>query len=824
MSGRRWPVYVLAIGATLLLGRVVATAYVDYLWYRDMGAVALWQSQLGYTLLLRGALATLGTLFLFANLYAVRQSVVSVVLPRRVANLEIGEEVPGGALLAGVVLLSLALGALLTIPGQSWTALALARRGAEFNESDPYFKGDLGQFVYWLPLERGLYTWSIIALVLATATVVVLYALTSSLRWERGGLRVSTYVRRHLTALGVLLLLLLAWNYRLDGYNVLVSGGGPNGTFTSTDHRVAIPVSLALQLVAVGAALVVLWAGWTGQIRVALFTVTGVLLASLALRQLVPLLVGRDRPSVNPAARERDYLAIRAGFTRRAYDVERVRRAPPWIGYAGGAAAAAGVPVWDDPALARALGRGAAGGELEAPVAWRSLARGLAGRAVQRPPDGARGPWTVTSVLGTAADARGGPALVDAPDTRGEEGVTLPDVLVATDAGGYAVVADSTGGIAATSLRGWWSRLAHAWSLQNFRLLFGTLPYPSPRVVLRRDVRERVRALAPFLAQGEAVSPVPLADSLYWVLHLYATSSTYPLSRHTSLDGAEVSYVRHAATAVVEAHSGRVTLVADSILDPIATTWVGAYPSLFATREDLPPGLAEALPPALDLARVQGDAIATYGSREGALVEEEATGGTLRLAQLTGADSALAGPAPRLVALGDTLAATYPVVDARDRLRGIVVATGGPTAVTWWRPLDTAQAPRWATVVERLRRAGDGAGAAPDGPVERGRVVPIPLGDEVVFAQSHYVARGVGVLALSRVAVLRGDSVRVGRTLAELLGPSGATPLAEVPPGDLRRRLSAVYEAMSLALRRGDWVAFGAAYEELGRLAGVAPR
>lgn len=823
MTARRWPLYVLLVGATLLIGRVFATAYVDFLWYRDMGATALWRSQLGYTLLLRGALASLGTLFLFANLYAVRQSVVSVILPRRVANLEIGEEVPGGVLLAGVVLLSLALGALLTLPGQPWTVLALARRGAEFNESDPYFKSDLGHFVYWLPLEKGLYTWSIIALVLATVTVAVLYALTSSLRWERGALHVSTYVRRHLTALGVLLLLLLAWSYRLDAFNVLVSGGGPNGTFTSTDHRVAIPVSLALQLVAVGAALVVFWAGWTGQIRVALVTVTGVLLASLALRLLVPLVVQRGRPTASPAARERDYLAIRAGFTRRAYDVERVRRAPPWIGFESAAAAAAGVPVWDDAALARALARGTAGGIVEPPVSWHPASRGLAGHAVQRPADGARGPWTVTRVIGTAADARGAPSMVDAPDARGEEGAALPDVLVATDAGGYAVVADSGGRLAATSLSGWTSRLAHAWSLQNFRLLFGTLPFPSPRVVLRRDVRERVGALAPFFAQGETVTPLPIADSLYWAVHLYATSATYPLSRHTTLDGADVSYVRHAATAVVDAHSGRVTLLADSVLDPIATTWVGAYPSLFATREDLPPALARALPPAFDLARVQGDAIATYGSREGALVDEEGSPGALRLAPLTGADSLVNGSGSRAIMLGDTTAATLPVVDGRDRLRGIVVATGGPAPTTWWRPLDSVEAPRWASIVERLRRAGDAATAG-DGTVERGRVLAVPVGERVVFTQSHYVVRGSGAPALSRVALLAGDSMRVGRTFAELIAPAGTPPLAALPTVDLRRRVSLVYEAMSQALRRGDWAAFGAAYEELGRIAGAPPR
>ena len=317
--------------------------------------------------------------------------------------------------------------------------------------------------------------------------------------------------------------------------------------------------------------------------------------------------------------------------------------------------------------------------------------------------------------------------------------------------------------------------------------------------------------------------PVPVGDSLYWAVHLYATSETYPLSRHAVFDGREVSYVRHAGIAVVHAYSGRVTLVADSVLDPIATTWVGAFPSLFGTRDDLEPALARALPPALDAARVQGDAIATYGSREGTLAGVDAAAGALRLAPLTGADSLLAGEVPRAVAFGDTLAATFPVVDSRDRLRGLLVATGGPAPATWWRPLDTAVAPRWATVVERLRRAGESPGAATgvDGTMLRGRVVALPIGDRVVFSQTHFVVRGQGAPTVSRVVLLAGDSLRTGRTLAELLGPVADLPAGAAPATDLRRRLAVVYEAMRVALRRGDWAAFGRAYEELGRLAGA---
>ena len=57
--------------------------------------------------------------------------------------------------------------------------------------------------------------------------------LTPSLRWTRGALYVSAYVRRHFTMLGGMLLLGLAWGYRLDMYRLLAEGSGPDGAFTS---------------------------------------------------------------------------------------------------------------------------------------------------------------------------------------------------------------------------------------------------------------------------------------------------------------------------------------------------------------------------------------------------------------------------------------------------------------------------------------------------------------------------------------------------------------------------------------------------------------
>ena len=105
MRARRW--IVVAVTATaflLVLGRVLSGWYVDAEWYAALGAAELWRAKAANLVLIRGGLFLVGTLFVFGNLYAVRYSVQSLVLPRRVGNLEIGEEVPGRVLVAVVAL------------------------------------------------------------------------------------------------------------------------------------------------------------------------------------------------------------------------------------------------------------------------------------------------------------------------------------------------------------------------------------------------------------------------------------------------------------------------------------------------------------------------------------------------------------------------------------------------------------------------------------------------------------------------------------------------------------------------------------------------
>jgi uncharacterized membrane protein (UPF0182 family) len=157
---------------------------------------------------------------------------------------------------------------------------------------------------------------------------VVLYALTPALRWQSGRLRMSGWVRRHVTLLGAAVLALLAWGLRLDAYALAVDGSGIDGAFTVVDHRLLVPANLVLSLVTLAAALVVTWAGWSGQLRVAFASVSLVLAGALLVRGVLPVAGERLLDPDADGSRASAYASTRASYTRRAFGVDAMRATP----------------------------------------------------------------------------------------------------------------------------------------------------------------------------------------------------------------------------------------------------------------------------------------------------------------------------------------------------------------------------------------------------------------------------------------------------------------------------------------------------------------
>ncbi len=819
MTSRRWAIIAATVTAAVLLaGRALATVYADYLWFAAMDAQSLWRTRAMVGTFGRGAYWLLLSAFVFANLYAVRRSVASLRIPRQIGNLEIPEEVSGRYIDAAALALSLIIGAFLAFPFPEWSRIALPILGIPFGESDPYFGADLGFFVYWLPFERSLRDRALLAILIAGATVIGLYALTPSLERKQGALYISNYVRRHLIALVALLILVLAWSYRLDAYSLLIDGSGLGGAFTYADHRANLAVRLALSLIAAATAALVAWAGWTGQLRIALTAVGILLLLSLSLRNGAPFLARRWARTLDPIARERPYLAARAAYTRRAYAVDRIARGDS-AALAGSSRIATTVSVWDLAAIDNAVTPAAARANSH-PIGWEIGRQGLSVIAPHGPAPGDAGNsyWRLDRYSATSLTSRGESISLSASLVDDAEGPVTP--VVFDSATGYALIADSTGSIAAPSLNTLGARMAFAWTLQNHRLLSGDLPHPDPRILTWRDPRSRLTRLVPFFRQGDSVAPVFDGDTLFWIVELYAASPSYPLSQRMALGEADMSYVHHAATAIVNSSTGRVTLVTAAAQDRLTETWTRAFPNMFVNRESLRPSLAEALPPHREHALIQAAAFAGVGTRD-------AGPRAGALPRTDGSDSALASGDRTLFATAttpSTLAWSTPVLDNGDRLLGLIVAFGGDRPATQWFPSDSAGV-TWHSLVESMHRPPDSLAETTRGTV-LGPVRAIPTTEGPVFVQTTYAWRAGSPPSIRRVTLLLPDgSIRHGRTVVEAAGVArtGAESSVTATRETFEEQVRALYLRMRSTLARGDLEGFGKAYTALGELLARTP-
>jgi uncharacterized membrane protein (UPF0182 family) len=147
-----------------------------------------------------------------------------------------------------------------------------------------------------------------------------------------------------------------------------------------------------------------------------------------------------------------------------------------------------------------------------------------------------------------------------------------------------------TGGIV---LGGFLRRVLLAFALDDLsKLPFSDDVTPDSRLLMRRNVRARVAALAPFLTFDQDPYIVVGEDGrLSWVMDAYTTSDAYPYSSHYTLGDRTVNYMRNSVKAVIDAYDGTTTFYVFDQEDPVLAAYRRIFPSLFRDAATMPAGL-----------------------------------------------------------------------------------------------------------------------------------------------------------------------------------------------------------------------------------------
>jgi uncharacterized protein len=112
------------------------------------------------------------------------------------------------------------------------------------------------------------------------------------------------------------------------------------------------------------------------------------------------------------------------------------------------------------------------------------------------------------------------------------------------------------------------------------------------QLLMRRNVRDRVSALAPFLTY-DSDPYIVLGDDgrLSWIMDAFTVSDSYPYASHYHLDRNPINYLRNSVKVVIDAYDGTTTFYVFDTEDPIIAAYRRIFPSLFKDVAMMPPGL-----------------------------------------------------------------------------------------------------------------------------------------------------------------------------------------------------------------------------------------
>jgi uncharacterized membrane protein (UPF0182 family) len=112
------------------------------------------------------------------------------------------------------------------------------------------------------------------------------------------------------------------------------------------------------------------------------------------------------------------------------------------------------------------------------------------------------------------------------------------------------------------------------------------------RLLMRRNIRDRVAALAPFLTFDEDPYVIVGDDGrLSWMMDGYTTSESFPYARHFRMGRERVNYMRNSVKAIIDAYDGTTTFYLFDAEDPIIAAYRGVFPSLFKDGSAMPPAM-----------------------------------------------------------------------------------------------------------------------------------------------------------------------------------------------------------------------------------------
>lgn len=624
------------IFVAFLLLNFCDTLLVDWLWFDALGFHQVFTTTVvaelaifgivwvvGFIAFLLNGLIALGLSHDRERLHVVRRSdqVTEVNLPELIRSL--GDRIPWKLLVTGAA----ALLALFIAQGEasSWDVYLKALYGVPFGLREPAFGRDVGFYVFRLPLLEEIRDLFLTLVILSAALSGVIYWARGALDFRESPPRIAGGCAAHFSVLLAVFFLQRAFAYWVSRFELTLHGNGVVFGLRYVDHALWQPGLWLLVALSVAAALICLANLGERGVRMPVAAAVVVFGPAVILNLLQPAI---ERLVVKPDELriETPYLKRNIEMTRRAFQLDGVDVKP----FAGlgkltnasltqDATTIRNIRLWDPRPLIATYRQlqeirlyydfrdvdidryHIDGNYTQVMLSAREMNVDLLPQNAQtwinRHLKFTHGYGLVMSPVNTK-DQEGLPVLyVKNIPPQSDVGVNIdrPGIYFGEEPDNYAIVKATTPefdyprgndnvfdyykGDGGVPISGLFRRILFSFFYRDINLLVTETIGPSSRIMLRRNISQRVSYIAPFLNQDADPYMVVHNGRLYWIIDCYTVSDHYPYSQINSYG---INYIRNSVKAVIDAYTGEVTFYVADEDDPIIRTWERIYPGMFA--------------------------------------------------------------------------------------------------------------------------------------------------------------------------------------------------------------------------------------------------
>ncbi len=152
-------------------------------------------------------------------------------------------------------------------------------------------------------------------------------------------------------------------------------------------------------------------------------------------------------------------------------------------------------------------------------------------------------------------------------------------------------------------------KLVLAAKFKTLKIIFSEDINSDSRVLLYRNITDRVQKVAPFLKLDSDPYLVISEGRLIWLYDAYTVSDDFPYSPKIPRFG---NYVRNSVKISIDAYNGSMAFYITDQADPIIQTYRNIFPDLFKDLSQMPKDLRSHIRYPTDLFRIQTFIYATY--------------------------------------------------------------------------------------------------------------------------------------------------------------------------------------------------------------------